>query len=136
MSILSRLRRSIRGRPAPDEPASLADGKGRVHLLAGDFRNEAEARAYCYDAALNQPEQLTRDQPGAFIDTAHVEVDFGDHIARLTEIFTPPVATDLIEQIDGQNTLIIIAEPAFGSLPYRLADTDMLSYLGPQIVDI
>lgn len=136
MSVLSRLRKFLRGRPAPERPKALPHGKGRIHLLAGDFRDEDTARAYCYDAQGDLPEALTRDQPGAFIDTTHVEVSFGTHAERLSEFLDDDIVGHLLEEIDGQNTLIIIAEPAFGGLPYTLEDTDILTYLGPQVVDI
>ncbi len=136
MSVWSNIRKLIRGRPAPERPHGLPEGKERIHFLAGDFRNEAAARAYCYDAIGDAPEQLTFDQPGAFIDTMHVEVSFGTHHDRLTEFLDDETVAGLLDEIDGQNTLIIIAEPAFGGLPYTLSDTDILTYLGPQIVDI
>jgi hypothetical protein len=105
-------------------------------MLTGDFRNEATARAYCYEAGHNKPEMLTQDQPGAFINPAYVEVDFGDHSARLHEILLPEVAARLLDEIDGQNTLIIIDETAFGGLPFRLSDTEILSYLGSELVEV
>ncbi|MEJ6397437.1 hypothetical protein [Yoonia sp. 208BN28-4] len=136
MSIWTNLRRAIRGRPAPERPRALPGGKGRIHFLAGDFRDEAAARAYCYDAIGDLPEALTRDQPEAFIDTDHVEVSFGTHRDRLSEFLDDDTVAGLLDEIDGQNTLIIVAEPAFGGLPYTLQDTEILTYLGPQVVDI
>ena len=62
------------------------------------------------------------------------EMQIGIPSFRATKDIT--IEQDLIEEIDGQNTLIIIAEPAFGDLPYQLGDTDILTYMGPQVVNI
>lgn len=92
--------------------------------------------AYCFHAPGEVPEQLTLDQPGAFIDTTYVEVNFGTAKARLDEFLTVEEAERTLAKMREANTLIIITEDAFGGFPYTLNHTPNLYYLGPYIVDI
>ena len=111
--------------PPPADP-------DRVHLFAGTFASELEATDYCLrPMGRNKPEPLTRDLPDAMINTAEVEVLFGGpRIAGAVPLLTSR-PSDVLTQIGSDNTLILIAEAAFGGLPYSLNDTPRLRYLGP-----
>jgi hypothetical protein len=136
MTILRRLFSALRTPPAPEIPRPLPAGKLRIHLFCGTFADVVDANDYCFQSVDDAAEALNRDQPGAFIDTAFVECHFGDPIPRLAEFLTPEETDHLIVRIGHHNTLIIISEEAFGGLPYTLEDTDQLTYLGPEIVDV
>lgn len=125
-------------RPASAVPAKpTADGQMRLHLFSADFDNAEAAHRFCYIApGPDLPVDLTRDLTGAFIDTQEVEMIHGDIRSRLLEFLTDKQADDVILRMSGDNTLILITELAFGGLPYDLNDTDRLTYLGPQIVEV
>lgn len=135
MSVLSRLKRYLRAPATASLPPPPPAGQIRVHFLAGDFDTAAEAEAYCFDSEGDAPEQITRDQPGAFIDTIFVEPVFGDIRTRLETILPAKTAARLFAKAKGANTLIVITEEAFGGMAYALEDTDRLRYLGPVLVD-
>lgn len=136
MSILSRLIAVFKPIPQPEMRSKLPEGKARIHLFSGDFPFVDDAMAYCFHAPGEVPEQITLDQPGAFIDTNFVEVDFGTAQTRLNEFLTPDEAERTFAKMRGANTLIIITEEAFGGFPYTLNHTPNLFYHGPYIVDV
>ena len=125
-----------RRRIEPSLPPATAPGKMRIHLFAGDFANQGAAWHYCFYQAHNRPEDLIRDMPNAYIDTAHVEACYQDFEARLDEFLLPGDVADIISRMAGANTLVIIAEPAFGGLAYALNDTPRLRYMGPLVVNV
>lgn len=128
--IFSPLFRVLRQKPAP-MPQKGAPQSNRVHIFHGTFATELNATRYCLDApSRNEPEPLARDLPDATIDTAEVEIIFGqDRIAVAVPMFaTNPQA--LLDQIGTDNTIIMIAEAAFMGLPYALNDTPALRYAG------
>jgi hypothetical protein len=118
-----------RGKPLPPD-------KTRVHFFAGNFENHDAARHYCFHSERNTPEDLTRELPDAFIDIAHVEVVFGGHRERLAEFLDVNGVETTLRKIDHKNTLVMIAEPAFGGFPYALNHTSVLRYLGAEVVDV
>ncbi len=121
----------------PTPPDRLPEDKLRLHLFGADFDDAASARQFCYGSGKpNAPEPLTMELEGAFIDTAHVEVIHGRITERLLEFLDDREADDVLVRLGGDNTLIIITEEAFGGLPYSLDDTDTLTYLGEQIVNV
>ena len=103
----------------------------RVHVFHGTFDTELAATSYCLDApSNNEPEPLTRDLPDAMIDTTEVEIIFGGkRIAAAVPMLTSNPHR-LFNEIGPDNTLILIAEAAFGGLPYTLNDTPHLRYAG------
>jgi len=136
MSLLSRLLAVFRPVQLPEVPQALPHGKQRIHLFSGNFEDADAAMAYCFHALGDVPEQITLDQPGAFIDTSYVEVDFGTAEKRLTEFLGDEQANHTFHKMRGANTLIIMTEQAFGGFPYVLTHTPNLFYLGPYIVDV
>jgi hypothetical protein len=136
MSILSRLLQVFRPIPQPDLPAELPQGQERIHLFSGNFDDVDAAMAYCFHAPGDTPEQITLDQPGAYIDTDFVEVVFNNATARLSEFLSSEEADRTRAKMRGANTLIIITEDAFGGFPYTLTHTPNLFYLGPYIVAV
>ena len=122
--------------PAPQRPPALPDDKLRLHLLCGDFADHDAAMAYCFHAQGDAPEQITRDQPDAFIDTGFVEVVHRNISARLTEFLPAQDVDRTLAKLKGANTLIIITEDAFGGFPYRLTSNKTLFYIGPVVVDV
>ncbi|MBB5722629.1 hypothetical protein FHS72_002255 [Loktanella ponticola] len=125
-----------RRKSTPTRGAPLPHDKTRVHFFAGNFDDIASARHYCFHSELNTPEDLTRELPDAFIDIAHVEVVFGGHRERLSEFLNGDLTDTYLRKIDHKNTLVMIAEPAFGGFPYALNDTSVLHYLGAEVVDV
>lgn len=119
-------------------PAAATDANHmRLHLFAASFDNASQARAFCFErAGPDLPVQLTRELEGAFIDTQEVEVVHDDIAARLTEFLSADEVEDILLRLEGDNTLIILTEYAFGGLPYELDDTAHLTYLGAQVVDV
>lgn len=136
MSVLRKLVNYFKRIPKPELPTALPDGKLRLHLLCGDFDDADAAMAYSFHANGDHPEQITIDQPGAFIDTGFVEVVYRGAEPRLLEFLPSAEVSRLIAHINGANTLIIITEDAFGGFPYVLGHTDTVHYLGPYIVDV
>jgi hypothetical protein len=140
--ILKTLRKSIDPAEAglvdhPVPPERLSEDKLRLHLFGADFDSAASAQQFCFGSGKpNAPEPLTMELEGAFIDTAHVEVVHGRITERLLEFLDDAEADDVLLRLGGENTLIIITEDAFGGLPYSLDDSDRLTYLGEQIVDV
>ena len=134
MSILNRILQYFRATPQPQQPSVLPDGQLRIHLLCGDFDSSDAAYAYCFASAGDAPEQLTVDQPGAFIDTGFVEVVYQNPTARLTEFLSDSDAERIVHQMRGAKTLVIISEDAFGGFPYVLTSNDRLHYIGPEIM--
>lgn len=120
----------------PTPPQALPPGKMRVHFLAGTFATREAAETYCYFTEGNTPEQLTFEQPDAFIDTRFVEVIFGDHSQRLSEFLSASALDRILRLINTKNTLVNISEDAFGGLPYNLTSNAHLAYLGHELVDI
>ncbi len=121
--------------PTPARPTP--PGKLRLHLLSTDFGSAEEAHRFCYIApGPDLPVDLTRELAGAFIDTDEVEMIHGDIAARLAEFLTEAEADDIVLRMLGDNTLILVTENAFGGLPYELEDTNRLTYLGTQIVEV
>jgi hypothetical protein len=135
LSVIERLGANRR-RVEPTLPPATGPGKMRIHLFAGDFASKETADHYCFYVENNRPEDLTRDLPDAYIDTTHVEVQYNAARARLEEFLLPADVARILKQMDGANTLVIIAEPAFGGLAYALNDTTRLRYLGPLVVDV
>ena len=125
-----------RKKPTPQLGKPLPHDKMRVHFFAGNFESKESARHYCFYSERNVPEDLTRELPDAFIDIAYVEVVFGGHRARLNEFFDADHTETYLRKMGQTNTLVMIAEPAFGGFPYALNDTSVLRYLGPEIVDV
>lgn len=125
-----------RRRVEPSLPPPTAPGKMRIHLFAGDFASQGAAWHYCFYQDNNRPEDITRDLPDAYIDTTHVEARYGDYEARLDEFLLPGDVADVVSRMAGANTLVIIAEPAFGGIAYALNDTPRLRYLGPLVVNV
>ncbi len=136
MSILSRFFDLFKTIPDPVSPRPLPDGKLRLHFLSGDFDNEAAAKSYCFDAEGDAPEQITFDQPSAFIDTGFVEVAFQNAHDRLIEFLPPKQVRKIQSKMKGANTLIIITEDAFGGFPYAMVSTKRLTYHNPIVVDV
>lgn len=111
--------------PPPTNP-------NRVHIFHGTFGSELEATDYCLTPiARNKPEPLTRDLPDAMIITSEVEIIFGTaRIGSALPMLSGPVS-DLFREMGDDNTIVMIAEAAFGGLPYTLNDTPKLRYAGP-----
>ncbi len=126
----------IRRKP-PDPPLPTVSSQLRLHLFGSHFDDSAGAETFCYDIpAPDLPTALNRELKGAFIDPNEVEVIWGDIKSRLMEFLSAQDADDVLLRLAGDNTLIIITEHAFGGLPYELDDTDQLTYLGSQLVDV
>lgn len=136
MSVLQKLMLYFKRIPQPEMRHALPEGKLRLHLLCGDFDDADAAMTYCFRADGDKPEQITIDQPGAFIDTGFVEVVFRNAESRLTDFLSADEVAGILAKMHGTNTLIIITEDAFGGFPYVLGHTDTLSYLGPYVVDV
>ncbi len=115
-------------------PPRTAPGKLRIHLFAGEFETSAAAWHYCFYHTRGENEALARELPNAYVDTSHVEVRFDNYSRRLAEFLLPGDVARVENQMAGANTLVIIAEPAFGGLAYALNDTSCLRYLGPMVV--
>lgn len=120
----------------PELARPLPDGKLRLHLFSGDFETEDAAMKYCFHADGDAPEQITLEQPEAFIDTGFVEVVHKKIDARLSEFLDGGEADRMRAKMKGTNTLIIITEDAFGGFPYALVTTKTVYYLGPIVVDV
>lgn len=136
MSVLRKFISYFKRIPEPELPHALPDNKLRLHLLCGDFIDHDAAIAYCFHTDGENPEQITIDQPGAFIDTGFVEVAFKNAQARLSDFLSPEDVSHTVSKMHGANTLIIITEDAFGGFPYVMGHTDTLTYLGPYVVDV
>lgn len=129
MSVVKNLLRNLFGikHEYSDTAVPPPHNPNRVHLFIGTFDSERAATDYCLvPMGRNKPEPLTRDLPDAMIDVSEVEIIFGQ--ARI-EAALPMIAPR--PEVGEENTLIMIAEAAFGGLPYTLDDTPVLSYLGP-----
>lgn len=127
---------SHRHRVEPTLPPPTPQGTMRIHLFAGDFANKDAAWHYCFYNESARPEDLTRELPDAYIDTTHVETRFENYVERLAEFLQPADAARVTKQMNGANTLVIIAEPAFGGLAYALNNTSRLTYIGPLVVNV
>ena len=136
MNICSRLRTLINGEPQPELPPALPEGKLRIHLLSANFADADAAMAYCFQSDGDAPEQITFDQPGAFIDTGFVEVVHRNPAARLADFLPEKDVDRTIAKMKGANTLIIITEDAFGGFPYTLTSNNTVYYIGPIVVDV
>lgn len=125
------IRRDTAAFETPQQPSR--NNTNRVHVFHGTFPSEIEATDYCLTPlGRNQPEPLTRDLPDAMIDTAEVEIIFGpERIGAAIPMLTDKPDT-LFHLVATQrsNTIILIAEAAFGGLPYTLNDTPVLRYAG------
>jgi len=103
----------------------------RVHVFHGTFASELDATDYCLTPlGKNEPEPLTRDLPDAMVDTAEVEIIYGHSRINAAAPMITNRPSDLLSDIGTDNTLILIAEAAFGGLPYTLNDTPKLRYAG------
>ncbi len=136
MSVFQKFINYFKRIPEPELHLALPDDKLRLHLLCGNFDDADAAMAYCFHTNSDTPEQITIDQPGAFIDTGFVEVVFQSAEARLADFLPTDQVSHTMAKMRGANTLIIITEDAFGGFPYVLTHTDTLSYLGPYVVDV
>tara|TARA_R110002051_G_scaffold183061_1_gene252678 strand:+ start:18956 stop:19366 length:411 start_codon:yes stop_codon:yes gene_type:complete len=136
MSVLRKFIDYFKRIPQPETPAELPDGKLRLHLLCGTFDSADAALTYCFQTDGDTPEQITIDQPGAYIDTSFVEVVFRNIEPRLLEFLSAAETGRTIARMNGANTLVIITENAFGGFPYVLTHSEQLYYLGPYIVDV
>lgn len=106
----------------------------RVHIFHGTFASELEATDYCLTPmGRNKPEPLTRDLPDAMIDTSEVEIIFGGPRIIGAVPMLSPNPDGLLRAIGTDNTVVMIAEAAFGGLPYTLNDTPKLRYAGPYV---
>ncbi|MFT5064870.1 MAG: hypothetical protein ACI9TA_000477 [Reinekea sp.] len=120
----------------PELTSPLPEGKLRLHLFSGNFASLDDAMKYCFHAEGDAPEQITVEQPDAFIDTGFVEVVHRNIAPRLAEFLSPPDVDRTITKMKGASTLIIITEDAFGGFPYALVTTKNVFYLGPVVVDV
>tara|TARA_R110002051_G_scaffold182769_4_gene252277 strand:+ start:467 stop:997 length:531 start_codon:yes stop_codon:yes gene_type:complete len=136
MSVLRKFIDYFKPTPQPEPHARLPEGKLRLHLLCGSFESADAAMTYCFQADGDTPEQITIDQPGAFIDTGFVEVVFRTIAPRLLDFLSADDVSRTIARMNGANTLVIITEDAFGGFPYVLSHSETLYYLGPYIVDV
>jgi hypothetical protein len=132
MTLRSLIHDIVLGADDPQTPAPPADGMARLYVFHGTFETEDDALAYCYDAPdANHPEPLTRDLPDAFINTVYVEVLWGETNDPALHFYFPQ---DTADQIAGataaSNTIVLIAEEAFGGYDFALNDTERLTYLG------
>ena len=132
MTLLGLIHDIILGPDDPQLPAPPSDGMVRLYVFHGVFETEEDALAYCYDAPdTAHPEPLTRDLPGAFIDTTFVEVLWGNtNDPALRFYFPDAIADHVADATEASNTVVLIAEGAFGGYPFTLNDTPRLSYLG------
>lgn len=117
---------------APDTAPPPPANPDQVHIFHGTFASELEATDYCLTPmGRNKPEPLTRDLPGATIITSEVEIIFGpERINAALPMLKGPVDA-LFNEIGHENTIVMIAEAAFGGLHYTLNDTPKLRYAGP-----
>lgn len=107
-------------------PGPPHEHTNRVHVFYGTFGSELAATDYCLTPlGRNKPEPLTRDLPDAMIDTSEVEIVFGEArvLAAIPMLNPRP-------DVGRADTIILIAEAAFGGLPYSLNDTPVLTYAG------
>lgn len=133
-AVVRRMLASQPRRVEPLLPPPTPYGKLRIHLFAGNFANADMARYYCFQADGDRPADLMRELPDAYIDTTHVEVCFQDSLNRLSVFLLPADAAAMQRKMGDNNTLVIIAEPAFAGLAYALNDTTRLTYLGPLVI--
>ncbi len=127
LGIMRRKEKSDTATPPPSQP-------DRVHIFYGTFPSEIAATDYCLTPiGRNKPEPLTRDLADAMINTSEVEIIFGPSRIAAAVPMLGPNSDGLLRQIGAANTVIIIAEAAFGGLPYTLNDTPSLVYAGPYI---
>ncbi len=113
-------------------PAAPPPGTARLYVFHGTFETEEQALAYCYDAPdPAHPEPLTRDLPGAYIDTTYVDVLWGKtNDPALRAYFPDPIRDQIIAATEASNTVVLISQDAFGGFGFRLNDTPHLTYLG------
>lgn len=122
----------MRAREKSDSAVPPPANPDRVHIFHGTFASELEATEYCLTPmGRNKPEPLTRDLPDAMIDTSEVEIIFGGPRIIGAVPMLSPNPDALLREIGTDNTVIMIAEAAFGGLPYTLNDTPNLRYAGP-----
>lgn len=122
----------LRSKEKSDSATPPHANPDRLHVFCGSFPSELDATAYCLDApSKNEPEPLTRDLPDAMIDTSEIEIIYGARVDAAMPMLDPYGQSNLSDRIGNANTLILIAEKAFGGLPYTLNDTPVLTYLGP-----
>jgi len=121
-------------RPQLNLPPPTAEGLIRVHLFTGYFASLQTAKHYCHYTEDDRPEDIVRDLPHAAFDVSFIEIVFQHIETRLRTILPPADLGEVTDKIGAANTLIIIAEPAFGGLAYALHDTTRLDYLGPFVV--
>ena len=130
MNLLLRLIRP--SRDLSDSAPPPAANPDRVHIFYGTFASELEATDYCLTPmGRNKPEPLTRDLPDAMINTSEVEIIFGTARIQGALPMLSPNPMGLLRDLGDHNAIIMIAEAAFGGLPYTLNDTPKLTYAGP-----
>lgn len=113
------------------------EGFAYIHIFTAKFDNEAEARSFCYETPTkNTPEQITQELSGAFIDTNHVEVVFGHIGPRLDEFMQDGDSIQIMASLGSDNTVIIVAEEAFGGFPFVVHNTKTLTHLGQFTVPV
>ena len=116
-------------------PMHLPDGQTRLHLFAADFDDDTSAKAFCFGPGdPNIPEPITQELDGATIDTTFLELIQGDIHSRLSEFLSEEDVSDILLDLRGHNSLVILTEQAFGGLPFQVHDTATLRYLGDKIV--
>lgn len=113
------------------------DGFAYIHIFSAKFDTEKAARAFCYDTPTkNTPEQITQELSGAFIDTNHVEVVFSNIGPRLNEFMSEGDSVMVVSALGSDNTVIIVAEDAFGGFPFVVHNTKTLTHLGQFTVPV
>lgn len=122
----------------PEMPQPSPEGTVRVHVFAGHFDSEADLFGYCFDSdGPDSPEMLTRDLPGAYIDTNYVATGYGTRVEEaLADFFDPVDAAKISNGIGDANAVVIVSEHAFGGFPYTLGNTPKLDYVCERFVEL
>lgn len=120
----------------PDLPAPPPEGQVRLHFFSGRFEFEEELLEYCYgDESDDTPTPMTRDLPGAYIDTSYVISGFGTEIeSTLGDFFSQEQIFAIVNEINPDNAVVLVSEYAFGGFPFSLNDTEKLTYRGAFLV--
>ena len=122
----------------PDLPPPAPEGMVRLYLFSGSFADEAVLLDYCFDVhEVDGPTDLTRGQPGAYIDSSYVVTGFGAQIPEtLADFFGEKQVEALRHKIGAHNSVILLSEYAFGGFPFSLNDTEELTYHGAFLVEV
>lgn len=103
----------------------------RVHLFHGTFKSELEATDYCLNStSKKRSDSLVHALHSATIDTSQVEIIFSAERIKAAAAMLSPYPEALLAKIGTDNTVIMIAEAAFGEHNYSLNDTPILRYIG------